>query len=284
MPFVETSGGRVHYFVEGTGPPVLMVQGAGVIGEGWRPQIDALAPRFRIAAFDNQGIGRSTRPRRRLTIEAMALDALAVADALGFERFHLAGHSMGGLIAQQVALTERARVLTLSLLCSFAHGRQAAALSTAMLVAALRMRIGTRAMRRRAFTELIMPAAYLASIDGTALAERLRPLFGHDLASQPAFVMQQVRAMSRFDAAPRLGALAGMPTLVISASEDRIARPAFGRELASLIPGSRYDEIADAGHAVTIQRAEEVNALLFEHFEHGRAATPVEASARGRQP
>ncbi|HEU5073781.1 MAG TPA: alpha/beta fold hydrolase [Polyangiaceae bacterium] len=244
-----------------------MVQGAGVIGEGWRPQIDALRSRFSIVALDNRGLGQSTVPRGRLSIEAMALDVTAIADALGLARFHLAGHSMGGLIAQQVALSAPERILSLALMCSFAHGRQAATLSLAMLLTAIRMRLGTRAMRRRAFTELILPSSYLEGVDQAALAERLRQLFGHDLASQPLFVMQQVGAMSRFDAGARLSALAGIPTLVVSATEDRIAKLEYGRELASLIPGARFVEIANAGHAVTIQRAEDINALLLEHLE-----------------
>lgn len=266
MPFIDSRGARLHYLVEGEGPALLMVQGAGVIGEGWRPQLDALCSHFTVVVFDNRGVGQSSLPRGRLSIEDMALDVTAIADVLGLERFHLAGHSMGGLIAQQVALNAPARMLSLTLMCSFAHGRQAATLSMALLVTAIRMRVGTRAMRRRAFTELIMPASYLAGVDSAVLAERLRPLFGHDLASQPTFVMQQVGAMSRFDAGARLSALAGIPTLVVSATEDRIAKLEYGKELASLIPGARFVEIADAGHAVTIQRADEINALLLEHL------------------
>ena len=272
MPFIESRGARLHYVAEGDGPALLMVQGAGVIGEGWRPQTDALRSRFTVVAFDNRGIGQSSLPPGRLSIEAMALDATAIADALGLERFHLVGHSMGGLIAQRVAVSVPEKILSLSLLCSFAHGRQAATMSMAMLMTALRMRVGTRAMRRRAFTELIMPRSFLAGIDVAALAERLRPLFGHDLASQPMFVMQQVGAMSRFDAGGMLSALAEVPTLVVSATEDRIARLEYGTELASLIPGARFVEIADAGHAVTIQRAEEINALLMDHLETGSLA------------
>ena len=72
--------------------------------------------------------------------------------------------------------------------------------------------------------------------------------------------------MSRFDAGGRLSGLAAVPTLVVSATEDRIARLEYGKELASLIPGARFVEVANAGHAATIQRAEEINALLLEHL------------------
>jgi pimeloyl-ACP methyl ester carboxylesterase len=78
--------------------------------------------------------------------------------------------------------------------------------------------------------------------------------------------MKQLRAMSRFDVRDRLGSLGRIPTLVVSAAFDRIARPAFGRELAAAIPSARYVEIPDAAHGVTIQRAAEINELLALHF------------------
>jgi pimeloyl-ACP methyl ester carboxylesterase len=244
---------------------VLLVQGCGVIGNGWRPQVDGLADRYELFTFDNPGIGDSEL-NGTLSVEAMAADALAIVDAERVERFHLAGHSLGGLVAQQVALAAPQRVKSLALLCSFARGAQGARMSLSMLLTAIRMRIGTRPMRRQAFLELVMPASYLATVNGADLAGRLAPLFGRDLAENPSIMMKQVRAMSRFDAAARLGALSTIPTLVVSAEHDRIARPSYGRELAAAIPGSRYVEIPGAGHGVTMQCRDAINALLAEHL------------------
>jgi pimeloyl-ACP methyl ester carboxylesterase len=248
------------------------VQGAGVVGNGWRPQVDALAPRFTTIVIDNRGIGASTLGDGPLSIEAMAADTLAVMDAERIDRCHLAGHSMGGLVAQQIALAAPGRVASLALLCTFLRGADGARMTAAMLLTALRMRIGPRAMRRNAFLELIMPAGYLATADRSALARELQPLFGHDLAHQPSFVMRQVRAMARFDASDGLSALGPIPTLVVSASHDRIARPASGRALAAAIPGARYVEVPDAGHAVPIQCAAAVNDLLLDHLLRAAAA------------
>lgn len=273
MPLLRRDGVDLSYESEGTGPSILLVQGAGTVGEAWRPQIATLQRSFRCISFDNRGMGGSGLPAGNLTIEAMASDALALMDALGIDRFHVAGHSMGGLIAQQIALLARARVISLALMCTFAHGWQGSRLTPAMLVTALRMRIGTRQMRRNAFTELVMPAAYLRQVDRAKLAEQLAPLFGRDLAEQPPVVMKQVRAMSRFDAGPGLNTLSGIPTLVLSASEDRIAEPRFGRELAQLIPGARYVEIDGAGHGVTIQLADKVNDLFVQHLRAAEAAS-----------
>ncbi len=274
MPFVDANGVRLNYTLSGNGPAVRLLQGAGVVCEGWRPQIDALAGKFTVIAPDNRGFGASSRGTGPLTIEAMAADALAIVDALGIEAFHLGGHSMGGLIAQQIALERPKRVLSLALMCTFARGQQAAAMSLPMLVTAIRMRVGTRAMRRRAFMQLVMPEAYLAGVDQVALAEQLRPLFGYDLASQPSFVMQQVRAMSRFDVSRRLNELSRIPTIVVSATEDRIAKPEYGRELDELIGTSRYVEIRNAGHGVTIQSADRINELLLAHFDASHAGAP----------
>jgi aminoacrylate hydrolase len=271
---LETPGAALHFVREGQGPPVLLIQGVGVVGEGWRPQIDGLRDRFTLVAFDNRGFGRSAIRDGRLTIDDMATDAIALMDAQGFDRFHVAGHSMGGVIAQAVALRTPERVQSLAFLCTFARGKDGAALSLPMLITSLRMRVGTRAMRRQAFLELIMPARYLAQTDRTALAARLAPLFGYDLANQPLFVMKQLSAMARYDAQSALARLSGMPTIVVAAAEDRVSPLPNGRALARAIPGARYVEIADAGHGVTIHRAAEINALLAEHFTAAASGAP----------
>ena len=201
-----------------------------------------------------------------LTIDAMARDAIAIMDAERIDRFHAVGHSMGGVIAQEVALQVPGRVRTLSLLCTFARGRDATTLSWPMLVMGLRTRIGSRAMRRRAFLELIMPGMELSAADVQRRAAQLAPIFGHDLADQPPIVMTQLRALGKYDASSRLASLAAIPTLVVSARRDIIARPASGRALAAAIPGATYAELAGVGHGVPIQHPDRVNQLLSAQF------------------
>ena len=275
MRTLTTQDARIRYLRTGVGPAVLLIQGAGVIGEGWRPQIDGWQHRFTCVAFDNRGIGHSTFSGGRLTVEAMAADALAIADAERLERFHVAGHSMGGLVAQHLALHAPHRVLSLALVCTFRRGREAARLTPPILWTALRTHVGTRAMRRRAFTRLVMPRAYVEDVGEAKLAQDLARLFGRDLADSPSIVMQQVRAMARFDLSGRLHELGRIPTLVLSAAHDRIAPPRYGRRLAASIPGSSYVEIDGAGHAVTIQCAQQVNDRLAAHF--------VAAAAKARR-
>jgi pimeloyl-ACP methyl ester carboxylesterase len=145
---------------------VLLVQGVAVVGEGWRRQIDGLSHHHTVIAFDNRGFGQSTLDdRSKLSIEALAADGLALIDHAGIDSFHLVGHSMGGLIVQHIALNARHRVKSLSLLCTFVRGPEGARMTPALMMTALRMRVATRAMRRQAFLELIMPGPYLSRHD-----------------------------------------------------------------------------------------------------------------------
>lgn len=271
MASLQLADARIHYDRVGRGPVVLMLQGCGVVGQGWRPQVLGLSDRFTCVTVDNRGIGASETSDKRLSVEQMAADALAVMDAEEIQHFHLVGHSMGGLLAQQIAIEAPGRVTSLSLLCTFAHGKQGARITAGMMWTGMRMMIGTRAMRRNAFLELVMPPLVLRTRDRAQLAEELRPLFGHDLAEQPAVVMRQVAAMGRFDAYDRLAGLAAIPTLVVSAALDRVAPPVHGRELAAGIPGAGFVEIPDAGHGVAIQCAALVNAMLADHLDAAEA-------------
>lgn len=266
MPQIQLQRSHLSYQISGQGPDVLLIQGVGVIGQGWRPQIEALQDRYRLAAFDNRGIGDSPLGDGPLTIEAMAGDALALMDALGLQRAHVVGHSMGGVIAQQLALRAPQRVRSLALLCTFARGRDGARLPPRLLAQSLWAYVRGRAARRQAFLELVTPEAVLRRGDPAALARELGELFGRDLADQPSVVLKQLRALARSDLSGQLGPLASIPTLVVSAAEDRIARPAYGRALAAAIPAARYVEIPGAGHAAPIHHAAHINQLLAQHF------------------
>jgi len=261
-----STGTTIHYESMGTGRPVLCIQGVGVIGNGWRPQLDGLSDEFRLIAFDHPGIGSSGPVDGRVTVERYARDAVALLDALEIERAHVMGHSLGGVVAQQLALDARARVRSLSLLCTLFRGRDGARLTPRVLWVGVRMMIGTRRMRRAAFLSNVLPPAELRERDTDVLAAELAPLFGRDLATTPSIVMKQVRALGAHDTSSRLGELTGIPTLVVSAEHDVIAPPAQGRALAGAIGGARYVEVEGAAHGLPIMQADRTNALLREHL------------------
>jgi aminoacrylate hydrolase len=264
---LERADVQLSYELAGQGPPILFIQGVGVTGEGWRPQVRGLQDRFQTLTFDNRGIGRSQPCRGPISIEAMAEDAHALLDAAGWESAHLVGHSMGGVIAQQLALDCPKRVRSLSLLCTFARGKDAARLTPWVLWMTLRTRLGSRRMRRRAFLEMLMPPDDLQGVELDELAAQVGLLVGRDLADQPPILMKQLRALGRHDALNRLPELRDIPTLVVSAESDRIALPQYGRTLAAAIPGARYEQITAASHGVIFQKAGQINQMLAQFFE-----------------
>lgn len=267
----EFEGCPLAWDLEGDGPPLLFVQGVGVHGEGWRPQLAELSPRFACLTFDNRGLGRSRPAAKEISVTQMALDAFAVMDAAGFASAHVVGHSLGGLVAQQMALVARERVKSLSLMCTFAGGPASAPLTPKMLWWGLRSRLGTRPMRRRGFLHLLLAPQAIAATDLDRLAAELEPLFGHDLADLPDIADGQLKALARCNLARRLGELRGVPVLVLTGAHDPIAPPTAGRQLAAGIPFSRYVEVQDASHGLPITHPAQVNRLLAEHFAQSGA-------------
>jgi pimeloyl-ACP methyl ester carboxylesterase len=270
---------------------VLMIQGVGVHGRGWTPQVEALAPRYTCVTFDNRGLGRSVPQGAPISVERMATDALAVLDAAARSRsarsvapggaVHVMGHSLGGLVAVRLALEAPQRVASLTLLCTFASGRSVAPLTARMAWLGMRSRIGTRRMRRRGFLGLVLAPGRI--FDSEREAAKLADLFGHDLADTPVAGQEQLRALRRADLTPRLTELAGIPTLIVSARHDPIAPPSIGRGLLG-IPGARFVEIDDASHGLPITHADEVNALVSEHLAAAgsrlaRSSSPADHAA-----
>jgi pimeloyl-ACP methyl ester carboxylesterase len=269
--YVQDGRASLAYSVAGSGPPVVFIQGVGLHGAGWQPQVEELSATHSCVSFDNAGVGKSQPANGPLSISHMAEDTLRVMDAAGIESAHLVGHSMGGCIAVETALLARQRVRSLSLLCTFAVGRDATRLTFPMLWIGLRSMIGTARSRRRAFLELVLAPTDLTLPERDALARDLEPLFGHDLARRPAMAMKQLAALRSFDPGERLLTLSGIPCLVISAAHDPVAPPETGRRLAQALPGARYVELPEHSHGVVIRDPSGVNDLLRDHLERAES-------------
>ena len=120
------------YTITGEGIPVVLIQGVGVHGNGWLPQVEALARSWRCLTFDNRGMGKSLPIGAPVTVEQMTEDTLAIMDAAGMTSAQIVGHSLGGLVALHLALTARDRARSLALLCTFANGRVATRMTPRM--------------------------------------------------------------------------------------------------------------------------------------------------------
>jgi len=141
MPRLNRSDVSLYYEISGQGPPVILIQGIGVVGGCWRPQVEYLSKSSQTLFFDNRGIGKSEPCDGAITIGAMADDTRAIMDAVGWDSAHVVGHSMGGIIAQQFALDCPKRVRSLSLLCTFGRGKEGARLTPWVVWMTLRTRV-----------------------------------------------------------------------------------------------------------------------------------------------
>lgn len=262
---MTVDGAELAYERRGRGPCVLLVQGVGLAGRAWSPQVDELCRDHTCVTFDNRGIGDSRGDTSRLTVDMLARDALALLDALDIERAHLVGHSLGGVIVQRMALLASARAASLTFMCAFAGGRDLARPSGRLLWLGTRSRIGTRAMRSSAFARLIMPDAYLQAQGQQHVIAELERVFGRALWQSPAIADTQLAALRAHDERSELPRLAALRCQVLSGWLDPIATHAANVALAAGT-GAQHHVWDDASHALPIQHASTINAMLRAHM------------------
>ncbi len=265
MPIVDCEGHRLHYQVRGSAasPPLLLIQGMAMPSTAWIDLPLRFSRRFQVIVFDNRGTGHSTAPRGRFRIRDMADDATRVLDAVGVDQAFVFGISMGGMIAQELALRHPHRVRKLVLAATFCSHRRshkpklsvAADLGLAMLTTRR-----FKPMRRL----LVSDAWFKRSPNGFV------SWFAHTRPARLRVIVKQIGAVVRHETEQRLCTLR-VPTLVMSGDRDRLVPVENSRYLATLIPGARYVEFPGAGHAFPFEHAEETVRLVTEHFLDGAA-------------
>ncbi|MCA9564114.1 MAG: alpha/beta hydrolase [Myxococcales bacterium] len=254
-----------------SGHPVVLIQGSGAVGEGWRHQVPSLSAAHRVLTFDNRGVGESTGPTHNLSVELMAGDTLALMDHLGWSTAHVVGHSLGGLIAQEIAIAAPERVTSLVLASTFSRGRHITKMSGKMAWLSIKSMIGTKQSRRQAFIDMAFSKAWQGDRSTEALHEVVSPIFGRDLATQPPIVRKQVFSARRHNRYDDLKAIAA-PSLICHGDRDIIASIAGARELAESIQNSTLDVYEGFGHAITVEAADRFNQSVLNHLAEAEVA------------
>lgn len=260
MPLVERGGHRIHYesFGDRTKPPVLLIMGLALSSRAWDRLPALLTGDFHVLVFDNRGTGRSGRKGFAYRMRDLADDAVAVLDAAGHEAAHVFGISMGGMVAQELAIRHPGRVRSLALGCTFAswRGRTAPSMGTKLDLLLLNLGFVTPARISR----VLVSAEWHGAHPDSALLWMRR-------AERTAlrYATAQVLAIARHDALPRLDRIRA-PTLVLTGSADKLVPPANSAVLARSIPGARLLVIPNAGHVFPLEREGETVAALRDHF------------------
>lgn len=270
MPTVTVNDVELYYERRGKGEPLLLIMGMSGNTVHWgEPFLTELEERFEVIAYDHRGIGQSAEHWDPFTITQLAEDARGLLDALGLDRVHVCGISMGGMVAQDLALAAPDRVATLTLGCTYCGGPESQfGTPEDMQRIAEAMGSGDRELALRALYDINVSSAWGAE-DGHYELYRDRAV---RYPAAVAFIGLQMQAIAGHDTSARLGEITA-PTLVIHGTLDRLLPVANGELIGRLVPEARVELFDGVGHLFFWERPAESAALIREHA----AAVPAQA-------
>jgi 3-oxoadipate enol-lactonase len=245
----------------GSGEPLLLLTGLGYAIWCWERQVPAFAASRRVVSVDNRGAGRSPKPPGPYSIEAMADDAVAVLDRLGIASTSVVGHSMGGYIAQELALRHPSRVAALVLVGTGPGGPR-------------HLPVPESTLSQWLANAHLPPAEYARATMFLSFApgwtDEHSDDYDHWLATRLEHPTPPEAWRAQFDAATRWLDAArpieeiAVPTLVVHGDADRVVPVENGRELARRIPGAEVRELPGRGHVLNLEAPEEFNRIVLD--------------------
>lgn len=269
MPRVPAGDISIHYDIRGEGEPLLLINGFGSSSATWRPEfLDGLARSFRLIAFDNRGTGQTDQPDAPYSLAMMADDAAGLLDALGIGRAHVMGLSMGGMIAQELALRHPEKIAGLVLGCTNCGGRASVQAGEETLnLLMIPEGMDPHEAARRAWPASYTPEFIAANRD--LLEEAFARAIVHPT---PLYArtrqMEAIRAWGTFDRLDQITA----PTLVVTGDRDALVPPRNSEILRERIGGSRLVTIAGAAHNFASSHPAEAVGAITEFFQTVDAA------------
>jgi 3-oxoadipate enol-lactonase len=266
MPKATVNGINMYYEVHGQGEPLILVMGSFGSLEAWALQVLAFQKYYKLIVFDNRGIGRSEKSPGPYTIATMADDTVGLLDHLGVDKAHVLGMSLGGPVAQDVAIDHPDRVNKLILVCSMA-GADGTQLHPDMLKA-LGLERGARQvdLRKVDFKQIMRATVALAFNDQSlkdnllAQAETWFKQFDID-----GFI-KQWEAVAGYSALDRLRKI-GARTLVMTGTDDRLVDPHSSEVIAGLIPNSKLVKVGGGSHAFFMEMSDRFNTEVLNFLK-----------------
>jgi pimeloyl-ACP methyl ester carboxylesterase len=269
MPHADLGDVSIHYSQRGDGdPPVLGIMGFGLDQRFWAGQIPTVTADHRFITFDNRAVGRTSGPPVH-TIDEMAADAARLLDHLGVEKAVIMGVSMGGAIAQRLALDRPDLLAGLALIITFARP----------IEFMRRQHEVTRVMLRTlgeaefdAFVDaslirMFTPDFFEAGRD--TIDQLVRSFYADGNEGDPDVLLAQLDALDKHDTLAQLSTIS-CPTLVVGARQDQMVPYLGSVEIAQAIPQARF-ETFETGHGCMIEEMDRFNSVLAEFLAEVRA-------------
>ena len=251
MPFAQNDETKIYYQTQGAGEPLLLIAGLGAPHRAWRRIAPLLAEKFRVITFDNRGTGATEFPADELfTIPLMVRDAKAVLDAENIASAHILGMSMGGMIAQEFALTFPEKTRSLILTVTACGGANSVPAKPEVYFT---LQGGNSNTPEEAFWAM-SPFIYDKSTPREKLEEDINSREGQ--FTPPANFMRQMQAIfiwqGSFDRLSKIK----VPTLILHGENDQLIPCANAKILADAIPDSKLVELENSSHIFTTDQTE----------------------------
>jgi len=258
MPKIYVNGIDLFYDVQGTGEALILIAGFDCDSEYWSAVMPALVNKYQVIRFDNRGAGQTSAPDSPYSIKQMADDTAALLNYLGITTVHVAGHSMGGQIAQELALSHRDKVKSLILLSSWAKGN-------AKFNSLIEM-FGDlpKNLDEKVYQKLLLPWMYTDKIYSTtgAIEKIINYIENYPHLPTPQALYHQSRAIIHHHTSDRIAQIF-CPTLVVVAKEDIVTPVIFSEQLADGLPNSELVVFERGGHGFLVEFPDDVVKVML---------------------
>jgi pimeloyl-ACP methyl ester carboxylesterase len=259
MTIARLNGININYKVEGQGEPLVMIMGFTAGRIGWMPQIRFFKKYYRVVTFDNRGAGKSDRPPGPYSTRIMADDTVKLMDLLKIEKAHIMGLSMGGMIAQELAINYPQRVIKLVLASTYARQDETSG-DTLELAKFPEL---TPEKKASAMIDLAFNKPFFRFIVG--FLARVQTRFTGD--SGRVGIEAQSEACLKHDTLERLSSITA-PTLVIVGTGDRIIEPVSSEVIAGRIPNAKLVKVEGASHYFSFEMKNVFNREVLDFLKN----------------
>jgi len=264
MPQANVNGVKLYYKTHGQGEALVMIPGMGAGHDSWFRQLPAFKKHFKVVTFDPRSIGKSDRPKEPYSFKALADDVVALMDHLAIERAHIFGQSLGGLVAQEVAIDYPDRVLKLVLVSSTVAGGDTNPTNPALMEALGYTEGTTEVDFSKLDTRKTMNAVIGMSFN-KLLYRKAMQFLSRFFVKPEMFdgLSDQLRAIAGHNTIDRLHLIQAR-TLVMTGADDRIVSPRGSEVLAARIPNAKLVMVEGGSHGFNVEMTPRFNREVLE--------------------